>query len=149
MGLVERLQGQLVGLDTAPLIYFIERNETYLPLVRPFFQAVERGDIRIVTSALTLTEVLSHPIQRGNDDLVDRYTEILLSSTGLTTVAVSTDIAIEAASMRAAHRLKTPDAIQLATARQSGATAFLTNDNHFDGVAGLEIVTLNGLLLSA
>jgi predicted nucleic acid-binding protein len=51
--------------------------------------------------------------------------------------------------MRAAHRLKTPDAIQLATARRSGATAFLTNDNHFDGVAGLEVVTLDGLLLSA
>jgi hypothetical protein len=25
-----RLQGQVVGLDTAPLIYFIEQNLTYI-----------------------------------------------------------------------------------------------------------------------
>jgi hypothetical protein len=32
-----QLQGQVVGLDTAPLIYFIEQNEVYLESVRAFF----------------------------------------------------------------------------------------------------------------
>jgi len=27
-----QLQGQIVGLDTAPLIYFIEENSTYLKM---------------------------------------------------------------------------------------------------------------------
>jgi hypothetical protein len=44
-------------LDTAPLIYFIEKHPIYLPLLLPFFEAVERGDIQVVTSTLTLTEV--------------------------------------------------------------------------------------------
>jgi hypothetical protein len=39
---IERLKGTIVGLDTAPLIYFIERHPRYLPLVRPFFEAMQR-----------------------------------------------------------------------------------------------------------
>lgn len=59
-----QLQGQIVGLDTAPLIYFIEQNETYLELVRAFFGAMSRGEFQVVTSTLTLSEVLLHPLRR-------------------------------------------------------------------------------------
>jgi hypothetical protein len=38
------LQREIVGLDTAPLIYFIEENPDYLNTVRPFFVSVDRGD---------------------------------------------------------------------------------------------------------
>ena len=55
------LSGQVVGLDTAPLIYFIERHPLYHPLVEPFFTSVERGEIEVVTWTLTITEVLVHP----------------------------------------------------------------------------------------
>jgi len=57
---LKALRGTIVGLDTAPLIYFIEENPSYLPRVRPFFEAIDRGDIQVVTSVLTLTEVLVH-----------------------------------------------------------------------------------------
>ena len=55
-----RLQGQVIGLDTAPLIYLIEQNATYLELVRAFFQAMSQGEFQVVTSTLMLTEVLVH-----------------------------------------------------------------------------------------
>ena len=58
---VEKLHGTVVGLDTAPLIYFIEKNPAYLFTIRSFFEAVEHGDIQVLTSTLTLTEVLVHP----------------------------------------------------------------------------------------
>ncbi len=61
-----QLQGQIVGLDTAPLIYFIDQNETYLELVRAFFHAMSQGEFQVVTSVLTLTEVLVHPLRSGN-----------------------------------------------------------------------------------
>jgi hypothetical protein len=54
---LKALYGTIVGLDTAPLIYFMEKDPTYIPLVHPFFEAVERGEIQVVTSTLTLTEV--------------------------------------------------------------------------------------------
>jgi len=41
---VKALQlGQLVALDTAPLIYFIEEHPTYLPIVTPFFEKIYKS----------------------------------------------------------------------------------------------------------
>lgn len=55
---IAQLQGQVVGLDTAPLIYFIEQNKTYLDITRLFFRGLSRGEFRVVTSVVTLPEVL-------------------------------------------------------------------------------------------
>jgi len=59
---INQLQGQVVGLDSAPLIYFIEQNPTYLEMVRLFFRALDRREFRVVTSVLTLPEVLVYPL---------------------------------------------------------------------------------------
>jgi predicted nucleic acid-binding protein len=80
----------------------------------------------VVTSTLTLTEVLVHPYRDGNQALAEQYFHTLLNARNLRTVALSA--AIAAARIRAAYQLKTPDAIQLGTAKEGGATAFLTND---------------------
>jgi predicted nucleic acid-binding protein len=98
---IKRLTGQTVGLDTAPLIYFIEHHLLYYPLVEPFFAAVERGEVEVVTSTLTLTEVLVHPYRHGNQTLAREYSEILLHARNLTTLPVSPEIAAEAARLRA------------------------------------------------
>lgn len=74
---IEALRGTIVGLETAPLIYFIEENPTYLPIVRPFFEAVDRGELRVAASVLTLTEVLVHPLRQGDHKLADQYRRIL------------------------------------------------------------------------
>ena len=66
---VDALRGTVVAVDTAPLIYFIEEHPRYLPHLRAFFGAVDKGDFRIVTSILTLTEVLIHPLRQGNSQL--------------------------------------------------------------------------------
>jgi len=143
---LEELRGAVVGLDTAPLIYFIEENPAYLPLVRPFFEAVDRGELRVVTSVLTLTEVLVHPMRRGDHDLADQYRRILLHANQITTVQVSEGVAEEAGRLRARHNLRTPDAIQLATAIRSGASSFLTNDGRLPKLAPLNILVLNELI---
>lgn len=141
---LRKLHGTTVGLDTAPLIYFIERHPEFLPLVRPpFFKAVEIGEVQVVTSTLTLAEVLVYPYKYGNRSLAQQYSNILLHSRNLRTIPVSAEIAIEASRLRAAYRLKTPDSIQIATARTANATAFLTNDEGLAPVSGLQIITLN------
>ncbi|MDC0934748.1 hypothetical protein OAS39_00575 [Pirellulales bacterium] len=58
MGWVEDLRGKTVGLDTAPLIFYIEEHVSYGSVLDPFFEAVKQGDIQIVTSTVTLLEVL-------------------------------------------------------------------------------------------
>ncbi len=86
-----------MGLDTAPLIYFMERNPKYIEMMRLFFRSFDRGDFRLVTSTVTLVEVLVHPLQQKNTILAQEYREILLNQESLTVVELTPDIAEKAA----------------------------------------------------
>jgi predicted nucleic acid-binding protein len=52
----------------------------------------------------------------------------------------------EAARLRATTKLKTPDALHLATAQGVSCALFITNDGDFRGVAGVPLVILDDLL---
>jgi predicted nucleic acid-binding protein len=136
------LRGKTVGLDTAPLIYFIEENPTYLEVAKLFFEAMDRGDFTVVTSTVTLLEVLVHPLRSNNAELAEEYRDILLNSK-LMTVGVSSTIAEQAARLRAAHNIRTPDAIQISAALNAGATHFFTNDIKLPDIADIRILSLD------
>jgi predicted nucleic acid-binding protein len=142
---IAQLQGYVVGLDSAPLIYFIEQNPTYLEMIRLFFRALNQGEFRVVTSVITLPEVLVYPLRQGNTTLAQQYRDILFNAEGLTTIQVSPDIAEVAAQLRAIHNLRTPDAVQMATAICEGASFFLTNDARLPSLPGLEVLVLEEL----
>ena len=148
MGWLAPLQGSLVGLDTAPLIYYIEQFPAFYPTVQPFFQAVGHGAFSVVTSIVTLTEVLVQPYRYGDRRLAQEYRDILLGSPGVLTLPVSQDIAEETARIRATYNLRTPDALQIATALQAGASFFLTNDSDFRRVPGISTLVINDLIAS-
>jgi predicted nucleic acid-binding protein len=71
---------------------------------------------------------------------------MLLNASHVTTVRVSQVIAEEAARLRANYSLRTPDAIQLATAVRSGASSFLTNDSKLPSLTSLNVLILNRLI---
>jgi predicted nucleic acid-binding protein len=142
---LNQLQGQTIGLDTAPLVYFMEKNPNYVDKVRPFFTALAKGDFKVVTSTVTLLEVLVKPLREGKTELAQTFRDILLNNDYLTIIPVSPAIAEKAAKLRAAYNLKTPDAIQIATAIQAKATAFITNDAKLSVVQNLRILVLNNL----
>ena len=145
MGWIDDLQGKTVGLDTAPLIYFIEENPAYIETVRFLFEAMDRGDFLVVTSTVTLLEVLVHPFRSNNRKLAAEYRDILLNSK-LTILEVSTSIAEQAAQLRAAHNIRTPDAIQVSAALSAGASHFLTNDIRLPEIPSIQIFSLDALL---
>lgn len=139
------LQGKTVGLDTAPLIYFIEENPAYTETVRPFFEAMDRGSFLVVTSTVTLLEVLVHPLRGKNAELAAEYRDILLNSR-LMTLEVSNTIAEQAARLRAVHHIRTPDAIQISAALEAGATHFFTNDTRLPDIPSIQILSIDSLL---
>ncbi len=145
MGWINDLRGQVVGLDTAPLIAFIEKQPANVEILRPFFHSVQKYEITVVTSTVTLLEVLVHPIRHGDVKLTQQYYDILLDSPSFTTVDLNPEIAEEAARLRAFHKIRTPDSIQLATAIQMNATYFLTNDLNLPSLPELKILTLDEL----
>lgn len=139
---INALKGKTVGLDTAPLIYFIEENPTYIETVRLFFEAMDRGSFLVVTSTVTLLEVLVHPLRSNNRELAAEYRDILLNSR-LVTLEVSNAIAEQAAQLRATHNIRTPDAIQISAALDAGATHSFTNDIRLPDIPSLQIISLD------
>jgi predicted nucleic acid-binding protein len=146
MGWIDELRGKLIALDTAPLIYFIEEHPAYCPVVEPFFEQLDKGTVQVVTSVITLTEVLVKPLRDGDTRLAEQYRDILLNIDGLTTVEVSVAIAEKAARLRSQYSLRTPDAIQIATALHTGASALLTNDIRWPALPDVHILTLEQLV---
>ncbi|MFO8083852.1 MAG: PIN domain-containing protein [Desulfobacterales bacterium] len=142
---VNELQGKTVGLDTAPLIYFIEENPYYIEAVRLFFEAMDKGNFTVVTSTVTLLEVLVHPLRSNNKELAAEYRDILLNSR-LMTLEISNAIAEQAARLRATHEIRTPDAIQLSAALEAGATHFFTNDIRLPEIPSIQILSLDALV---
>ena len=141
-----QLHGYIVGLDTAPLIYFIEENRNYLEVADAFFEAMFRREFRVVTSVVTLAEVLVYPLRQGNTILAQQYRDILFDSQGFTTIQVDPNIAEIAAQLRANYNLRTPDAIQMATAISAGASFFLTNDARLPSLPELSVLVLDQLI---
>lgn len=134
-----------LGLDTAPLIYFVEKHPTYYPLALSIFQTITASRVQGISSVITLTEVLSHPLKLGNITIAVQYEDILLNSIGFKVIDIDVSIAREAAHLRAKYNLRTPDALQVATAIQTGCQAFLTNDKGLKRVTELPILVLEEL----
>ncbi|MEK6682777.1 MAG: PIN domain-containing protein [Nitrospirota bacterium] len=143
MELINTLQGLKVCIDTSPFIYFIERHEKYFKLLKTLFTEIHSGNIEAITSTITLLEVLVHPLRANNKSLAERYREILLYSEGLTTFEVFNEISEKASELRAKYSIKTPDAIQIATAIFYGANGFLTNDPVLKKVTSVQILVLD------
>jgi predicted nucleic acid-binding protein len=131
-----------VAVDTALFIYFLEEDERFLPLVEPLYRDADSGRRELITSALTLLEVMVVPYRAGNTALAERYEHLLLRSRGIRVVDISIDQLRTAAQLRAAVRVKTPDALQLAAALTCGCSCFVTNDRRIPEVPGLRVLQL-------
>lgn len=142
---LDALKGKVVGLDTAPLIYFIEENADYVSVVNPFFEALERRELRVITSTITLVEVLVNPMKQNNTQIAAKYRNILLGAKDLALFTLTQSIAEEAARVRAAYNLHIADAVQVATALYSRAAFFFTNDKHLSAISGIEVLILDDL----
>ena len=142
MGLIDDLGSGRVGVDTAIFIYFIEEDPRYLPSIVPLFQEADQGRRELVTSMLTLLEVLVVPYRAGNELLAERYEALLTRSRGIRLIEPTRDLLRAAAHLRAATGARTPDALQLVAALGAGCTTFLTNDRRLPSVPGLSVLQL-------
>jgi len=139
VGLIADLGPGPTAVDTAAFIYLIEEDAALLPL----FTEADDGKRVLVTSALTLLEVLVVPYRAGNAQLAERYEMLLTRSRGLRLIDISRDLVRAAAQLRATIGVKTPDALQLAAALLAGCKTFVTNDRRLPAVPGLKVLQLS------
>jgi len=120
--------GRLLVLDTSVILAYLAGSEPASPAAAWVLDdcvGTERNPGAL--STITVTETLVRPFQRGPAALATAET-FLRHFGPLQLVDVTYEIAREAARLRAGSKLRTPDALVLATALVSGATVVVTND---------------------
>jgi predicted nucleic acid-binding protein len=130
--------GALLLVDSAPIIYVLESHPKFGARFKPLFEAHSDGRVRFAVTTITVAEVLTGPLQSGDEALAKRYRTILES---WHVVELTVDIAESAARLRASLRLGLADAIQAASALATNATALVTHDRDFSRVTSLRILS--------
>jgi predicted nucleic acid-binding protein len=120
---------QRVLIDSSVWIYHFEQHTEFGAAASRVIEGLEEGTFRGITSELTLLELTVRPLQLGRQDVADEYELLLSYFPNLELEPISREILLDAAGLRARYRLRTPDAILLATALHSRATAAVTNDD--------------------
>ena len=135
-----------VLIDTSVWIYHFEQHPELGAAAGKIIESLEAGEFRGVASELTLLELTVRPLQLGRQDVADDYEVLLDYFPNFELEPISREILLEAAALRARHRLRTPDAIQIATGLRTGATLAVTNDEGWRNFPFIETLILADLL---
>jgi predicted nucleic acid-binding protein len=111
--------------DTNLFVYLLEGGESAARVKQVRARMLERGD-QLLTSALTLGELLVKPLEKGDAALRDHDAAMRQVATIL---PFDAECAGRYAAIRADRSIKAPDAIQLACAGAAGVDLFITNDD--------------------
>jgi predicted nucleic acid-binding protein len=123
--------------DTNLFIYLFEgRGLLFDRVVKLRGAMLERGD-QLVTSALTLGEVLVKAVEHQDVELATKYEEAIAATSLL--IPFDARAARVYATLRCERSIRPPDAIQLACAAAASVDLFITNDErlrvkHVDGI---------------
>lgn len=131
-----------VLIDTNVWIYHLQQHAEHGAAAGRILESLEHGRIRGVSSELLLLELIVRPLQLQRQDIADEYEAMVREFPNLELVPISRDVLLDAATLRARHRLRTPDAIQLATAIRAGATLAVTNDAAWRAVSEIDVLLL-------
>jgi len=127
-----------IYLDSCLVIYLVERNASFYPLIANAMRQ-KPADV-VCISPLVQLECLIGPMRRGDPVLEQRFRKFFQTATSL---PIPEDVFQKATLLRAHHRLKTPDALHLATAIHHACDEFWTNDDRLSKAAGsMSVYTL-------
>ena len=116
--------------DTNLFVYLLEdRGELAERVVSLRKRMIERND-ELLTSTLTLGEILVKPLEAGDETLARRYEQAITAAA--TVIPFDPPAAYAFATVRRDRTIRPPDAIQLACASVAGVDMFITNDRRLN-----------------
>lgn len=128
---------QRIYLDACIVIYLIEKHAVFRPKI---LERMEQSPgCQLAVSPLLRLEVLTKPLRDQDHELYQEFEDFIAAQTMLPITDTIYDAALQ---LRANFRLKTPDALHLATAQYYGCTKFWTNDDRLNAAAGMLAVNL-------
>lgn len=137
-----------VFVDTAPFIYFIEKdsnNPQYYERVKGFFKDGYDNDRKFVSSVITMEEYFVFPYRNKAYSFIDMFHRLVVTI-DMEIAEINQEIAKKAAQIRAEYKgFKAMDALQLAVACLSGCDLFLTNDKQLKQFKEIKCITVEEL----
>lgn len=131
-----------IFFDTAPFIYLVENHAGYYQKVADYLTQSLTDDAMLETSVLTYTEFCAKPEQLGRPDLLLDFDD-LLRDFDFQMLEISLSAATLAYQLQARYAgLKGIDAMQIATAVNSGCDVFLTNDAALKDIREIQVVVV-------
>ncbi|TCK30697.1 putative nucleic acid-binding protein [Ancylobacter aquaticus] len=115
--------------DTNTFIRMVETGDIVGQQLGRLLTRALDGRASIVTSELTLAELLVEPLRRQDDELLDAYRDLFTAASRIDIAVVDRPVPLATAQIRADHApTKLPDAIHVATAELAACTHFVSAD---------------------
>jgi len=134
----------IIFLDANIVIYQVEAFPAFRDKVRSAINDIlaEHPGSQFSVSRLSLLECLVKPVRERNAPLVERYRSFFCAS-DLAIVEIGPEVIDRALMLRAEGGLRTPDAIQAASALTlSAPRIFVTGDKAFSKITGLNCLII-------
>lgn len=130
-----------IALDTNIFVYVFDEDSAFHLQAKNVMGLVRNTNLVVAVSVIVYSELFSYsPI---SEEEHKQYTKILEKNDQFQLVDVTLTIAKKAAYLRRKYRIKTPDALIIASAIESGAEVFVTNDERLKILQEIEVKTLN------
>jgi predicted nucleic acid-binding protein len=133
-----------IALDSNVLIYLLDGRGRLAEVAARLVDLIESGERAGVMSAIGLAEVLAGPARAGDAQVFEITAETIRDSK-IAVAPLDDATAEDAAWIRGSIGMSLADAVHIATARNEGATAFITNDRRVRSIPNLAVLYLDEL----
>ena len=127
--------------DSMLFVYWLENNPLYAERVAAIHSRMRERNDSLITSAVTLGEILAGAYRKGPASRAEEVRTALLSLVS-EVVPFTVEAADRYARIRGSTNISSPDAIHLACAAFARTDLFLTNDKNLVGkiVPGIQFI---------
>ena len=147
MGVMEL--GETILLDTNCFIYYFEDNPKYADKLEKVFRDIQDGNNNAFMSIISFLEILVKPKKDNNIFIENKYKLMLTNYPNLSIIDMEYNIADIASRLRANYKIKTPDAIIVATGIAMNVDYIITNDIRLKNICNnerLDIIILDDII---
>lgn len=138
------LEAKSIGIDSMIFLYHFANHKTYAPLTEVIFQLMESNKLHVVTSMVSVSEILVQAERKKDYITILGYEQFLQSIPNLEILPIDWSLARLAAKMRGTSpALRLPDALQLSAPLLKNYPLFVTNDHHFKNMKEIEVLHLD------
>lgn len=135
-------QYKRIAIDSSVFIYQFEQHPQFEPLCSHIFDLLSRRRIFLITSMITVSEILVRPFSNGNIRLIELYESVFFSLPNFSLVDIDYRLAKMASLLRSQYNILLPDAFQIAAALKLRAQVFVTNDVRLKKVKDIKVLCL-------